>query len=180
MMTLTMVIVSVVLLSYAGFRFYRAIELLKIQTREGINDHERVVAEFSELLDGADKTMIVYDDGNSMRESVYEDQAVVDAIETKLAENPQFEIDCMFNCGDDTLFLRRFREHPRIHITRRKGERSSVHYRIIDDGRKAHISHHELGEEERYCKVIDATKASAFARRVALGEYFIDFREHHA
>jgi len=179
-MTLAIVMVSIVVLSYAGFRFYRAVELLKIRTREGINDHEKVVAEFSDLLNEADETMIVYDDGNSMRESLYEDQSVVDAIHAKLAENPQFEMDCMLNCGDETLFWRSFRDHPRVRITRRKGERSSVHYRIIDGGRKAHVSRHELGEEERYFKVIDATKASAFARRVALGEYFTDFQEHHA
>ena len=180
MLNPAMVIVSIVVLVYAGIRFYRTVELLKIKVTEDTNDHGKAVSVLRDLLAEADEKMIMYDDGNSMDESIYDDRSVVEAIQAKLQDNPGFRIDCMLNSVDDTLFRRTFQNEPRVEITQRKGERSSLHYKIIDDGRKAHVSCHALGEEERPFKIIDATVASARARKVALGAYFSDFTEHHA
>lgn len=180
MLVFATVIVSIGLLVYASLQFYRAVELMKIRTAEGVNDHEKARVAFRDLLAEADSDMILYDDGNSMEGSIYEDQAVVDAVRRKLAENPRFEMECMFSSPDETLFRKELGNEPRVTITRRKGGRSSVHYKIIDGGRKAHVSRHALGQERRRFKIIDATEASRRARNVALGDFFTDFREHHA
>ena len=180
MLAIATIVVSVVVLGYVSLRFYRAVELLKIKTTEGVNDHDRARAAFRELLDEADSGMILYDDGNSMEGSIYEDRAVVDAIRRKLDENPRFTMECMFSSPDETLFRKELGNAPRITITRRKGARSSVHYRIIDGGRKAHVSRHALGQERRRFRIVDATEVSQSARDVALGDLFTDFREHHA
>lgn len=58
MLALATIVVSVVALGYASLRFYRAVELLKIRTTEGVNDHDRARAAFRELLDEADSGMI--------------------------------------------------------------------------------------------------------------------------
>ena len=179
-MNLVMVIVSVGVLGYASFRFYRTVQLLKIKVTEGTNDHGKARSSFFALLADADETLIMYDDGNSMSESIYEDQSVIDEIGTKLRENPGFRVDCMLNSDDDTLFRRSFRDEPRVDITRRNGKRSSLHYKIIDGGRKAHVSRHALGRTKRHFKIIDAKDASSWARKVALGTYLSDFSEHHA
>lgn len=180
MLALATIFVSIVVLGYASLQFYRAVELLKIGTAEDVNDHGKARAAFRDLLDEADSGMILYDDGNSMEESIYEDPAVVDAIRRKLAENPRFTMECMFSSSDETLFRRELWNEPRVTITRRKGGRSSVHYKIIDGGRKAHVSRHALGEKRRRFRIVDATKANQRARNDALVDLFSDFREHHA
>lgn len=180
MLAIATIVVSVVVLGYASLQFYRAVELLKITTTGGVNDHDRARAAFRELLDEADDEMILYDDGNSMEGSIYEDRAVVDAIRRKLDENPGFTMECMFSFSDETLFRRELGKDPRITIMQRKGVRSSVHYKIIDGGRKAYVSRHELGQERRSFKNVDATKANQRARKDALGELFTDFQENHA
>lgn len=180
MLVFATVIVSIVVLGYASLKVYRAVELMKIRTAEGVNDHEKAQVAFRDLLAEADSDMILYDDGNSMEGSIYEDQAVVDAVRRKLAENPRFTMECMFSSPDETLFRKALGNEPRVTITRRKGGRSSVHYKIIDGGRKAHVSRHALGQERRRFKIVDATEANQRARKVAFGELFADFREHHA
>lgn len=180
MLILATIVVSIVALGYASLQFYKAVELMKIRTAEGVNDDDKARAAFRDLLAEADSSMILYDDGNSMKGSVYEDQAVVDAIRRKLAENPRFTMECMFSSSDETLFRRELRNEPRVTITRRKGARSSVHYKIIDGGRKARVSRRALGQERRRFKIVDASEASRRARDVAFGDLFADFREHHA
>lgn len=180
MLAIATIVVSVVVLGYASLRFYRAVELLKIRTTGGVNDHEKARAAFRDLLAEADSGMILYDDGDSMEGSIYEDRAVVDAIRRKLDENPRFTMECMFSSSDETLFRRELGKDPRITIMQRKGVRSSVHYKIIDGGRKAYVSRHALGQERRRFKIVDATEVSQSARDVVLDDFFTDFREHHA
>lgn len=180
MLGILTVVVSIGALGYASLQFYRAVELLKVKTTEGVNDHEKARTAFRDLLAEADSDMILYDDGNSMEGSIYEDQAVVDAIRRKLDENPRFTMECMFSSPDETLFRKELGNEPRVTITRRKGGRSSVHYKIIDGGRKAHVSRHALGEKRRRFKIVDATEANQRARNDALVDLFTDFREHHA
>ena len=105
---------------------------------------------------------------------------MVDAIRRKLDENPRFTMECMFSSPDETLFRKELGNEPRVTIMPRKGARRSVHYKIIDGGRKAHVSRHALGQERRRFKIVDATEVSQNARDVALGDLFTDFREHHA
>ena len=67
-------------------------------------------------------------------------------MQRKLDQNADFKIQCFFNFDHDLLFKQVFGNHPQVDI--RTGDNvaaNDVHYKIIDDGRKAYLSRHKLG-----------------------------------
>ena len=146
-----------------------------------INDDDSVVSHFIELLDEARTSMILYDDGNDMAGSVYNDSRVIDAVHCKLRDNPDFELRCLFNCDDDVEFRKEFADKPQVEIRTRSDMDSEgrTHYKIIDWGSKAYLSRHSLGSNQRQYKTIDCSNVSKrHRRRVAefvLSRYTMDF-----
>ena len=149
--------VVIVWLLYRTFQ-YVYVQVSPIQ----INDDDSVVRNFIELLDEASTSMILYDDGNDMEGSVYNDSRVIDAVRRKLESNPDFELRCLFNCNDDVKFRKEFTNEPQVDIRTRSdvGRERKVHYKIIDGGMKAYLSRHELGSSQRRFKTIDCTNVS--------------------
>ena len=142
-----------------------------------INDDDSVVGNFIELLDEARTSMIVYDDGNDMDGSVYNDSRVIDAVRRKLRSNPDFELRCLFNCNDEVKFRKEFTDEPQVDIRTRSdgGRERRVHYKIIDGGVKAYLSRHKLGSSQRRFKTVDCTNVSKRHRSRVAG---IVLREH--
>lgn len=146
-----------------------------------VNDDDSAVNNFIELLDEARTSMILYDDGNNMDGSVYNDRRVIDAVRSKLRDNPDFKLQCLFNCNEDVLFRNEFASEPQVEIRIRNdsGSESGVHYKIIDRGMKAYLSRHERGARERIYKIVDCkTVSKRHRRRIAeavLGKYTADF-----
>lgn len=146
-----------------------------------VNDDDSVVGNFIELLDEAQTSMILYDDGNNMDGSVYNDPRVIDAVRRKLRGNPDFELQCLFNCNDDMGFRKEFANEPQVEIRTRNdtGSVGGVRYKIIDRGMKAYLSRHGQGSREGIYKIVDCTSVSRRHRsRVAdsvLGKYTADF-----
>ncbi len=142
-----------------------------------INDDDSVVSNFIELLGEARTSMILYDDGNDMAGSVYNDSRVIDAVRSKLRSNPDFELRCLFNCDEDVKFRREFSNEPQVDIRTRcdVGRERKVHYKIIDGGIKAYLSRHELGSSQRRFKIIDCTNVSKRHRSRVAG---IVLRKH--
>ena len=138
---------------------YRGWVILKVKTTTSGWNTDNVAAEhFMTLLHDAQERMVVYDDGNNMKGSIYKNDEIINAVRSKLEKQPGFELFCYFNCDDDLPFTEAFRQHDRAQIVTGTGERpDDVHYKIIDSGRKAHLSRHELGSTERRYRVVDCT-----------------------
>ena len=146
-----------------------------------INNYELVVRDFIALLEEARTSMILYDDGNDMVGSLYNDSRVIDAVRSKLRANPDFELRCLFNCNDDVEFRKQFADEPQVDIRTRSvmDNDGRIHYKIIDGGLKAYLSQHNLGSRQRQSKIVDCSNVSKRHRsRIAedvLGSYKMDF-----
>ena len=100
---------------------------------------------FLDLLREAETEIVMYDDGDIGEGSLYQSPKVVEAIKTKLQENPEFRVRCVLNEMHDTLFERELVTILGVEIRRRSSNPSRVHYKIID-GLKAYVSCHQPGE----------------------------------
>ncbi len=148
----------------------------------GKNDDGAAIAMFQNILRDAESNMIIHDDGDDAEGSVYNDEATIALLRNRLKENPKLTIKCLFNVNGDLQITTLAKEKEivgRLLIKYRKGGRpqKDVHYKIIDDGRKGHLSMHGLGEKEREYELIDCTDASQNARNKMLGEYRKHFDE---
>ena len=140
----------------AVWTVYRAWPFLRVGVTTNTND-DTAILYFLNLLDAAEKTMVVYDDGNKMEGSPYDDERVIEALRAKLEQNPGFRLRCFFNEDAELLLTEEFRDHERVEIrTRSDGPHpDDIHYKVIDDGRKAYLSRHALGAAERGFKLVD-------------------------
>ena len=129
-----------------------------------------------------DCRVIVYDDGNYMPTSVYEDDDVIEAVREKGLSTPRFRMRCYFNFDEDLKFRRAFDSDSRVEIRTGNGRRSSsaaeeVHCKIIDGGRLAHLSRHEVGAGERELEVVDCLAVPRWGfRHVARKEFGMHIR----
>lgn len=57
-------------------------------TSTRVNDDPVTEAEFLKLLGEARESMIIYDDGNDMDNSIYKSSAIVEAVRQKMDGNP--------------------------------------------------------------------------------------------
>ena len=141
----------------AAIVVYRGWAFLQVSTESDLNTDNTAVEHLVALLDEAKKSMVVYDDGNKMDGSIYENQEVINAVRQKLSNNPGFKLSCYFNFNDAILFTEELRECCGVQIKVGQGDRpdDDVHYKIIDGGLKAHLSRHELDSKVRRYRVID-------------------------
>ena len=162
----------------------RGFQFLYIQaTPPRINDDESAVGSFVAMVGEARESMIVYDDGDDIDGSLYNDRRAIDAVRGKLQVNPAFRLQCLFNCDDHLAFQRELGSEPRVDIRIRSESvpASAVHYKIIDGGAKAYLSRHDLGSKERRFRLVDCTGVPRRYRgRMAdavLGKYKEHFRK---
>ena len=152
-------------------------------TSPAINDDASAVRSFLGMLNQAQESLIIYDDGDDSEGSLYNERRVIEAVQRKLRGNPVFEVRCLFNCDDNLLFQREFKGERQVHVRIRNNGPSDdgIHYKIIDGGAKAYLSRHALGAKQRRYTIIDCTRVPPRHRgHVAdslLGTYKEDF-EH--
>lgn len=118
---------------------HRALQFVYVRvTPVQVND-DSVVRNFIELLDEARTTMVVYDDGNDMDGSLYNDRRVIEAVRSKLRANPDFQLQCLFNCDHDVKFRKELANEQRVDIRTRYDwdNAGKIHYKMIDGGVKA-------------------------------------------
>lgn len=167
---------------FAAIRMlYKAWPLLDVIATNATNDDNTATEHFVSLLDEAEKKMVIYDDGNNMEGSIYNDPKVIDNVHNKLKQNPDFKIQCFFNFDHDLLFRKAFGNHTRVDIrTGDNVESKDVHYKIIDDGRKAYLSRHDFSANKRNFRRIDCTRVRRDLEHVTnavLGEYKKDIEQ---
>lgn len=165
-------------------RIRDAFEVSRTEVTEMLpNSNAEAIQIVLKLLDEANSELIMYDDGDTADDSLYQNEALIFAIKEKIRKNPDFQVLCVLNhCAGETRFEQALTALPNVSIRQRRiSQQSRVHYKIID-GRKAYVTCHELGQVDRNRKMIDC--ANAMSRRkntrpLALRRYFEDF-EHHA
>lgn len=146
-----------------------------------VHDDASVARNFIRLLDEARASMIVYDDGNKMQGSLYNDQSVIDAVRSKLRADPAFELRCLFNSNEPMEFRTELAHERQVDIRTRRdpGRGSKIHYKIIDGGAKAYLSRHAREPSKRRFRIVDCTGVpKRHRRRVAkslLGRHVADF-----
>ena len=175
-------VISTACTVFMFWMLHRALQYMYVRVSPvQINNHESVVSNFIELLAEARTSMILYDDGTDVAGSVYNDSRVIDAVHSKLRDNPDFELRCLFNCDDDVEFRKEFADKPQVEIRTRSDMDSEgrTHYKIIDGGLKACLSRHCLGSSQRQSKTVDCSNVSKRHRRrvaeIALSRYTMDF-----
>ena len=164
--------------------------LLTVSIVRGQNDDGIAAEKFLELLEQAQRDMIVYGDGGkgANTASIYEDQGFCESFKKKLNATPDLDLRICFNFDETTQFMETLADHPRVTIkTLGRTERDrpdNMHYKVID-GQKAYLSRHALGSGERTFRSVDCTgvRIKIVRELVAystLGEYIEDFEERFA
>ena len=179
--TLVIIISIAGCVSFAFFLLFarRTLAIMRVRVSSGKNDESAAPGQFIALVNRAEHLIIVYDDGNKMKGSLYDDRSVVEAVEKRLLENDGLNVKCFFNKRDQTLFVTTLQHKDRVDIQFRNNDENrpdDVHYKIIDEGAMGYLSRHALGQTERNFTIVDCSK-SKLSRRLMLGKYLMDF-EH--
>lgn len=153
-------------------------------TSTRVNDDSVTETEFLKLLGEARESMIIYDDGNDMDNSIYKSSAIVEAVRQKMDGNPNFQMRCLFNSDEQSLLFRAELaglSGVEIRTLDRNASRMKTHYKIIDRGLKAYLSQHDLGERARLFKFVDCSKVPPahfdYVSNVVLGQYKDHFEQ---
>jgi len=176
---------------YAFYVVYRSAQYRAVLNSGLQNNNSEVTQnEFIRLLDRASKEMIIYDDGDTVADSIYDNDTVIRAVHEKLDACPNLEIRCLFNCDSENLrFRKEFAgpEWPGVQIKTRAepGGRYSgpapvlPHFKMVDGGSCAYLSWHDPGSEARVYQTIDLSGVSGFGKnrlvRDIVGKYLDRF-----
>ena len=132
------------------------------------NNDALAVTSFVELVGRASRRMIVHDDGDAMKKSIYNSQEVLDTVEARLQEG-EFEIVFLFNSTEsrNLRLCRQLGSNPSVTILQAppRDRELDVHYRILDDAEVVHLSRHRPGSEIRNTKCLNLAGVPA-GRRV--------------
>ena len=160
----------------------RAFQFVYVRvTPAQVDDSESVLTSFIQFLSEARTSMVVYDHGDDMGGSLYNDQRAIDAVCSKLRANPGFRLQCLLNCNHDVKFRKELANEERVDIRTRidSGNPSGIYYMMIDGGVKAYLSRHAPGSRDRRFKIVDCTSVSRrhLSRVVegVLGKHRADF-----
>lgn len=133
-------------------------ELRAVESYTNSNSDEDATAMFINLIRLAKDQIEVFDDGNKMEASIYENPDVIEELKKKLNENSQFKACFFFNADDELLLRKQLGDHERVEIHVGAGKNrpdDQIHYKIIDNGLIAHLSRHAFGAGERTFEVLD-------------------------
>ena len=152
---------------------------MNVKVQSDVNDDDTAAKTFIDILEKAQKTLVIYDDGNKMCRTIYNDECVIRAVRNRLSSNQELVVRCLFNDADDLELVRTMRsEYPdRFKVWYRLGPRplDDIHYKIADEGLMGHLSSHAHGQPERQFKLLDCSTAKPRTRRIAFGQYLNRF-----
>ena len=154
-----------------------------LSTSPAINDNASALRSLLGMLNEAQESLIICDDGENSGGSLDNDSRVIEAVQEKLKDNPLFEVRCLFNCNDDLLFCKEAKGERQVDVRIRSNSapEDGIHYKIIDGGTKAYVSRHALRSKKGRYKIVDCTRVPPRYRAdmadSLLGMYKEDF-EH--
>ena len=161
---------------------HRAFQFCYVRsTSPAINDNASALRSLLGMLNEAQESLIIYDDGDNSEGSLYNDRRVTEAVREKLKDNPLFEVRCLFNCNDELLFRKELKGERQVDVRIRSNSapEDGIHYKIIDGGAKAYVSRHAMDSKQGRYRIVDCTRVPLRYRAdVAdslLGTYKEDF-----
>ena len=173
---------------FAAFILYRTSQYLDVRN-SGLqrNDNRVVSDEFLKLLQAAKQEMVIYDDGDSIPDSIYDNEEIIEAIREKLSIRPDFRIRCLFNCDNANLkFRQAFASGVtgvEIKIRKDPGVRGTSagdvpHYKMIDGGSQAHLSWHEAGSADRIYQIVDCSNVRGWGKASTIHRITGEYTDH--
>ena len=168
-----------VVLGVGSFYFWRGWVLMSISTTHGRNDGQTAADNFLSLLNYAERRLVIYDDGNKMQDSIYDNETVLAQTEMRMNAYSDLQIFVLFNVEEDIAFPKRMSKFgERFKIRYRQGPRpdEDVHFKIADDV-LGYFSTHSFNDINREFSLYDASCAAKGAGRLAFAEpqaYFQD------
>lgn len=172
-----------------GCAFYALIwmtcNLVTVRKHRIKNDDDVAKAAFLEVLNSAEKKLIVRDDGDAPS-SLYHDDHVMEQVRSRLRHNENLAIHVLFNYrgeqagenGNKLAALQaesEFQGRERLDVRYLLPEKrpfKEVHWKIADNGRHGCLSVHEKDAQERDLEKFDCSQSW-------LGRQFV-FRRHIA
>ena len=145
-------------------------DILMLDFEVGTNDSTIATETFIKLVNSADRSLLICDDGNRMEGSIYENESVVEAVQKRLRDNAALCVYCMFSSDDDTLFRRVFRGNDRVKVKVVKPRRQ-IHFKIVDGGRYGYVSAHSQGSDERNYRRYNCSRTSQRFRERVFGHH---------
>ena len=170
---------GLVVISACGYYMLRACLLYGVFVEHGENDDKLAVNKFMELLNQAERGLIIYDDGDKVEDSIYDNKEVVEALKHKMEASPSLVVKVLFNEKTNVLLLDEMSQiGDQFEIRYRKGDRpeKDVHFKIADNT-LGYFSQHDLGDTKRDFHFYDARYASRRARKRAFGNHLRYFDE---
>ncbi len=175
---------GVVIVAFIGGVLYVLIwmtcNLLTVRKVRIQNDDHVAKITFMEILNSAQKTLLVRDDGDDSS-TLYYDDNIVQQVRSCLDSNHQLSIRVLFSYRQEGNKLaavqadEAYRHRDRLDIRHLSPEQrpfKEVHGKIADNGRRGCVSVHESGAQERDLEKFDCSKSW-------LGRQFV-FRQHIA
>ena len=172
---------SLVVISICGYYMLRACLLFGVFVEHGENDSALATRKFLELLDQAEHSLIIYDDGDPVEDSIYNSKKIISAFESLMRSQPQLVVRVLFNKRTSlslpSVMCQQFGD--RFQIRYREGDRPNrdIHFKIADDA-LGYFSEHKLGDMKRDFHYYDARHASERARSKAFGNHVQYFDKH--
>lgn len=154
---------------------WRAQGFLSVGVTRGVNDNDAAISKFIGLVNEVENEMIIHDDGDNTKCSIYNNDKAIEAVRKRLQEHKDLTIKCFFNEREDIKMVFLGEQFPGRFVVRyREGERPDhdIHYKIIDDGRKGYLSVHDLGGCSRKYELIDCTDSPQRIRHRMFGKFY--------
>lgn len=154
---------------------WRAQGFLSVRVTRGVNDDDTASAMFICLVNKVENEMIIHDDGDNTKDSIYNNDKAIEAVRKRLQEHNDLTIKCFFNENEDIKMVSLGEQFPGRFVVRyRQRERPDrdIHYKIIDDGRKGYLSVHDLGGCSRKYELIDCTDSPQRIRHRMFGKFY--------
>ena len=176
---------AVVVLVTAGclIALARVQEHVRVYVREGTNADDSAKETFLSLVCSARGDVVVHDDGDGSRGSMYKDREVLARLEACLTAQPELRMRFLFNENAELPLAVLAKAYPGrvlIRYTHVRPEHD-VHYKIVDGGRRACLSVHRRGDRARRWKSYDCTEAGEKTRNRLFGDIYAAFeREFQA
>lgn len=171
----------IVWLLWDGF-WHHAAQPFDVVFEDGVNDDKEAVSRFVEVVQHAERDLIVHDDGDNMSDTIYNREDVIEAVDQQMAKHGELAVKCLFNTRAKLAMVEQLSERypSRFHVrySRWPWKRPTfdVHYKIADDGAIGHLSHHDFGAAERYFEVRNCLDVNQRERNIELGKYARRFK----
>lgn len=150
---------------------------------EDQNSGEKAVVYFMRVIEEANEQVIIHDDGDSVEESIYNNKAVVAALDRRLKDSPRLNVRILFNSpGVQLDILELAKKHgDRVRIRYRKDGRpvGDIHYKIADR-RMGYFSEHDEGSTDRKVWIYEFQDAPRRARDRVFGDPIRRFEQEFA